>query len=125
MNPCAYSCTYVYSPVATPITLQKYPQTRFLQILVQKVVQNPNPDDAKLAPLSILQNSRWRPRWSIAKLRNLMFEIIFQLELIVPLFVVTFSHYIHLNHLKSIWSKHFLKIQDGVQDDGLPNLKKT
>ena len=39
------------------VTLQKYPQTRLLMILVEEVVQNLN--DAQLASLSVLSYSRW------------------------------------------------------------------
>ena len=44
-------------------TLQKYPQMRFLQILIEKIVEIQNLNDAKLASLSIFCISRWRPRW--------------------------------------------------------------
>ena len=47
------------------VTLQKYPQTRLLMILVEEVVYNLNLNDAQLASLSVLSYSRWRPRWRL------------------------------------------------------------
>ena len=51
------------SPAAKTLTLQKYPQTRLLLILVEEVVYNQNLNDAQLASLRVLSYSRWRPRW--------------------------------------------------------------
>ena len=83
------------------ITLQKYPQTRLLMILVEKVLKIQNLHDAQLASLSVLSYSRWRPRWRLCIKTCVFSQVYVRLYIVIHVVGCFRSQLIHLEMFQS------------------------
>ena len=83
------------------VTLQKYPPTRLLMILVEEVVYNQNLNDAQLASLSVFSYSRWRPRWRLCIKTCVFLHVYGRFYIVIHVFGCFRSQLIHLDMFQS------------------------
>ena len=86
------------------LTLQNFPQTRLLLILVEEVVYNQNLNDAQLASLSVLSYSRWRPRWRCCIKTFLLSQVVVIFDIVIHAFRCFISQQMHLERFQSTQS---------------------